>query len=113
MINNLFYTLRQSSRLRLVLNTRFLLLYCRLMLRVVKGCRMLLLPDGLLVGQLLVVVWCCEVVLIKRLLVRRWLPVDRQLGHDVLISGTVCVMSHVVIWHHILCLRVLLAGLVP
>lgn len=74
---------------------------------------MLLLPDVLLVGLLLVVILGQGVVLMKRFLVKRWLPVDRQLGHDKLIPGTFCVMAHVVIWHHILRLRVLLAGLVP
>ncbi len=114
MINILFHTLRWSSRLRLVLNTCYLLLYCRLMLRVVKvRRRLLLLPDVLLVGQLLVVVWGGGVALVKKLLVYRWLPVDRQLSHDKLIPGTFCVMAHVVIRHHSLCLRVLLAGLVP
>ncbi len=116
-INNLVRTLRWTSRLRLVLHTRLLLLYRMLMLRVVQVCRMLLLllllPDVLLVGWLLIVICSRGVVLIKRLLVNRRLPVDRQLSHDGLIPGAFWVVARVVIWHHILRLRVLLAGLVP
>lgn len=96
--------MRWSSRLRLVL----LLLYCMLMLRVVQLCRMLLLlllllPNIRLVGGLLTVVWGRGVVLIRRL------PVDGQISHDELISGTFCA----VIRRHVVRLRVLLAGLVP
>lgn len=85
-----------------------LLLYCMLMLRVVQLCRMLLLlllllPNIRLVGGLLTVVWGRGVVLIRRL------PVDGQIGHDELISGTFCA----VIRRHVVRLRVLLAGLVP
>lgn len=116
LINNLLHTLRWTGRLRLVLNTLLLLLYCMLMLRVVLMCRrllLLLLPDVLLVGQVLVVILGRGTVLIKRFLIKRGLPVDRQLCHDEIISGTFCVMAHVVIRHYILRLRMLLAGLVP
>lgn len=118
LIKNFHRTLRSTRRLRLVLNIRLLLLYCMLMLGVVQVCRMLLLSVVLLVGWLLVnlvlvVVWGLGVVLIKRFWVMRLLPVHRQLSHDRLVSGTFCVMAHVVIWHPILRLGVLLAGLVP
>lgn len=75
---------------------------------------LLLLPDIRLVGQIMVVILGRGViVLVKRFRVNSWFPVDRQLGHDEFISGTFCVMAHVVIRHHILRLGVLLAGLVP
>ena len=75
---------------------------------------LLLLPEVGLVGQLMVLILGRGVVvLVERFLVNRRIPVDGQLRHDGLISGTLCVEAHVVIGHHILSLRVLLTGLVP
>lgn len=64
---------------------------------------MLLLPDIMLVGRLLVLVWGRVVVLIRRLLV------DGEISHDELVSGTLCDL----IGHHIVHLGLLLAGLIP
>lgn len=108
------HTWRWSSRLSVLLKAQLWLLYCVLMLWLIQDHRTrLLLPDVLLVCCIVVIVWGWRVVLVVRVLIRRWLPVDRQLRHNRLISGTFCVMAHVVIWHHILGLWVLLTGLVP
>lgn len=49
---------------------------------------LLLVPDILVVGQLMIVIRGYRVVLVKRFLIRRRVPVDRKFSHDRLISGT-------------------------
>ena len=77
LISNISNTFRLPSRLRLVLDTLLLLLlYYMMMLRVMLDAQMLLLiPD--IVHLLLVVIWGCRVVLVKRILIMRLLPMDR------------------------------------